>query len=78
MAERFEELLNTETSNQNTINRETHQALSATDETFPTIGEVNNDIQKHKNNKAHAIDPILIKKASLDHVELIHQLTINS
>jgi hypothetical protein len=79
-AEHFDELLNTEPSNQNTINQETHQALSAADEPIPTLEDVNNAILKLKNNKAPGIDLIqaeLIKKASPDLVERMHHLIIN-
>jgi hypothetical protein len=33
----FDELLNTEPSNQNTINQETYQVFPATDEPIPSI-----------------------------------------
>jgi hypothetical protein len=78
--EHFDELLNTEPSNQNIINQEVHQALSAADEPIPTPDEVNNAIQKFKDNKAPGIDLIqaeLINKASPDLVEHMHQLIIN-
>jgi len=59
-AEHFDLLLNTEPSNQNTINQETYQVFPATDEPIPTFNEVENAIQKLKDNKA----PVeLIKKA---------------
>ena len=57
-AEHFDELLNTEPSNQNTTNRETYQVFPATDEPIPTFDEVKNAIQKLKDNKAPRIDLI--------------------
>ena len=36
-AEHFDELLNTEYSNQNTTNQETYQVFPATDEPIPTF-----------------------------------------
>jgi hypothetical protein len=78
-AEHFDELLNTETSNQNKINQETYQVFLATDELIPTLDEVKNAIQKLMDNKASGIELIqaeLIKKASPDFVEYMHQLII--
>ena len=75
----LDELLNTEPSNQNTINQETYQVFPATDEPIPTFDAVKNATQKLKNNKAPGIDLIqaeLIKKASPDFVEHTHQLVI--
>ena len=80
-AEHFDELLNTETSNQkNIINQEIHKVHLAIEEPIPTLDEVNNIIQKLKDNKAPGIDLIqaeLIKKASLNFVEHMHQLITN-
>ena len=76
-AEHFDELLNTEYSNQNTTNQETYQVFTATDEPIPTFDDVKNAIQKIKDNKAPEIDLIqaeLIKKASPDFIEHMHQL----
>jgi len=78
-AEHFEELLNTEPSNQNTTNQETYKAFPATDEPIPTFDEVKNAIQKLKDNKTPGIDLIqaeLTKKASPDFIEYMHQLII--
>jgi hypothetical protein len=78
-AEHFDELLNTESYNQNTINQETYQVFPATDEPIPTFDEVKNAIQKLKDNKAPGIDLIqaeLIKKASPYFIEYMHQLII--
>jgi hypothetical protein len=78
-AEHFDELLNTEPSDQNTINQETYQVFPATNEPIPTSDEVKNAIQKLKDNKAPGIDLIqaeLIKKASPDFIEYMHQLII--
>ena len=78
-AEHFDELLNTELSNQNKINQETYQVFPATDEPVPTFDEVKNAIQKLKDNKAPGIELIqaeLIKKASPDFVQHMHQLII--
>jgi hypothetical protein len=65
-AEHFEELLNTEPSHQNTINQEIYRVFPATNEPIQTSDEVENAIQKLKDNKALGIDLIqaeLIKKA---------------
>ena len=78
-AEHFDELLNTEPSNQNTINQETYQVFPATAEPIQTFDEVKNTIQKLKDNKAPGIDLIqaeLIKKASPDFIKHMHQLII--
>ena len=40
LAEHFDVLLNTEPSNQNTINQETNQVFPATDEPIPTLDKV--------------------------------------
>jgi sorting nexin-29 len=72
-------MLNTEPSDQNTINQGTYQLFPATDEPIPTSDEVKNAIQKLKDNKAPGIDLIqaeLIKKASPDFIEYMHQLII--
>jgi hypothetical protein len=74
-----DELLNTEASNQNTINQETYQVFPPTDEPIPTFDEVKNTIQKLKDNKALGIDLIqaeLIKKGSPDFIEYMQQLII--
>jgi hypothetical protein len=76
-AEHFDELLNTEFSNQNITSKEIYQAYLDTDEPTPTLDEVDNAVQKLKNNKAPGIDLIqaeLIKKASPDFVECMYQL----
>jgi hypothetical protein len=78
-AEHFDELLNMEFSNQNATSQETYQIYLATDELTPTLNEVENAIQKLKDSKALGIDLIqaeLIKKASPDFVEYMHQLII--
>jgi hypothetical protein len=78
-AEHFDELLNTEPSNQNTVNQETYQVFPTTDELIPAFDEVKNATQKLKDNKAPGLDLIqaeLIKKASPDFVEHMHQLII--
>jgi hypothetical protein len=70
-------LLNTERPNQNIISQEINQILPATDEPIGTFDEVNNAIQKLKGNKAPGTDLIqaeLIRKASPDFVEHMHQL----
>jgi hypothetical protein len=76
--EHFDELLNTETPNQNNIiNQENNKVYSATDEPIPTLDEVNNVIQKLKDNKAPGMNVIkaeLITKAGIIFVEHIHQL----
>jgi hypothetical protein len=75
----FDELLNTESSNQNTINQEIQQAFPATDEPIPTFDKVKKATQKLKDNKAPGIDLIqaeLIKKVRPDFVEHMHQLII--
>ena len=80
-AEYFDKLLNAELSNQRTTNQETHQVFSATDEPIPTLDEVNNAIQKLKNNKKKPgmdlIQAELIKKAGPDFIERMHQLIIS-
>jgi hypothetical protein len=76
-AEHFDELLNIESSKQNAPSQKTYQVYLATDEPAPTLNEVENAIQKLKNNKASGIDLIqaeLIKKASPDFVECMYQL----
>jgi sorting nexin-29 len=78
-AEHFDELLNTELSNKNTTNQETYQVFPATNEPVPAFDEVENAIQNLKDNKVLGIDLIqteLIKKASSDFVEYMHQLII--
>jgi hypothetical protein len=45
-AELYDELLNIEFSNQNATSQEFYQVYSATDETTPTLDEVENAIQK--------------------------------
>jgi hypothetical protein len=68
-AEHFDELLNIEFSNQNTTSQETYQVYLATDEPTPTLDEVENAIQKLKDNKTLGIDFVqaeLLKKASPD------------
>ena len=78
-AEHFDELLNTELSNQNTINQETYQVFPAADELIPTFDEVKSATQKLKDYTAPGINLIqaeLIKKASPDFVEHMHQLII--
>jgi len=69
--------LNKEFLNQNATRQEYHQAYSDIDEPTPTLNEVENAIQKLKENKAPGIDLIqteLIKKASPDFVERMYQL----
>jgi hypothetical protein len=76
-AEHYDELLNIEFSHQNATSQEIYQVYSATDELTPALGEVENAIQKLKDNKAPGIDLIqveLIKKASPDFVECRYQL----
>jgi len=76
-AEHFDELLNIEFSNQNVTSQETYQVYLVTDETTPTLDEVEKAIQKRKGNKAPGIDLIqaeLRKKASPDFVECMYQL----
>jgi hypothetical protein len=76
-AEHFDELLNKEFLNQNVTRQEFHQAYSDIDEPTPTLNEVENAIQKLKDNKAPGIDLIqakLIKKASPDFVKRMYQL----
>ena len=76
-AEHFDELLNKEFLNQNVTRQEFHQAYSDIDEPTPTLNEIENAIQKLKDNKAPGIDLIqakLIKKASPDFVECMYQL----
>jgi hypothetical protein len=68
-AEHFDEQLNTEFSNQNVTSKEIYQAYLDTDEPTPPLDEVDNAIQKLKDNKATGMDLIqaeLIKKASPD------------
>jgi sorting nexin-29 len=77
MAEHYDELLNIEFSNQNATSQETYQVYSATDEPTPTLDEVENAIQRLKDNKALGIDLIqveLTKKASPDFIECMYQL----
>jgi len=76
-AEHNDELLNIEFSNHNATSQETYQGYLATDELTPALDEVENAIQKLKDNKAPGIDLIqaeLIKKASPDFVECMYQL----
>jgi hypothetical protein len=76
-AEHFDELLNKESINQNVIRQEFHQAYSDIDKPTPTLNEVENAIQKLKDNKAaeiYLIQAELIKKASPDFVERMYQL----
>jgi len=76
-AEHFDELLNIEFSNQNATSQETYQVYLATDEPTSTLDEVENAIQKLKDNKALGIDLVqaeLINKASPDFVECMYQL----
>jgi hypothetical protein len=75
--EHFDELLNKEFLNENVTRQEFHQSYSDIDEPTPTLNEVENAIQKLKDNKAPGIDLIqakLIKKASPDFVERMYQL----
>jgi hypothetical protein len=68
-AEHFDELLNIVFSNQNVTNKEIYQAYLDTDEPTPTLDEVDNTIQKLKDNKAPGMDLIpaeLIKKGRPD------------
>jgi len=68
-AEHYDELLNIEFSNQNATSQETYQVYLPTDEPTPKLDEVENAIQKLKDNKAPGIDFIqaeLIKTASPD------------
>jgi hypothetical protein len=61
-----------EFSNQNATSQEIYHVYSATDEPTRTLNEVENAIQKLKDNKALGIDLIqaeLIKKASPDFIE---------
>jgi Zn-dependent M32 family carboxypeptidase len=74
--EHFDELLNREFFNRNETTQETYQAYLDTDEPTPTLDEVQNVIQKLKDNKAPGIDLIqaeLIKKASPDFIEYMYQ-----
>jgi len=76
-AEHFYELLNIECSNQNATSKETCQVYLDTDESTPTLHEVEKAIQRLKDNKAPGMDLIqaeLIKKASPDFVECMYQL----
>ena len=76
-AEHFDGLLNIEFFNQNVTSQETYQAYLDTDEPIPISNEVENAIQKLKNNKAPGIDLIqaeLIRKAIRDFVEGMYQL----
>jgi hypothetical protein len=57
-AEPYDELLNIEFSNQNATSQEIYQVYSATDEPTPTLDEVENAIQKLKDNKSPGIDLI--------------------
>ena len=59
-AEHFDELLNIERSNPNATSKEMCQAYLDTDETTPTLDEVENAIQRLKDNKAPGMDLILI------------------
>ena len=75
--EHFDELLNIECSNQNATSMEICQVYLDTDEPTPTLDEVENAIQRLKDNKAPGMDLIqaeLIKKASPDIVECMYQL----
>ena len=77
--EHFDELLNTELSNQNKINQENYQVFPTTDEPIPIFDEVKKATQKLKDNKAPRIgltQAELIKKTSQDFVEHMHQLII--
>jgi hypothetical protein len=65
-AEHFVELLNTEPSNQNTINQETYQVFPATDEPIPAFDVVENAIQNLKDNKALGIILIQAELISLN------------
>jgi hypothetical protein len=51
-AEHSDELLNIEFSNQNATSQKIYQVYLATDEPTPTLDEVENAIQKLKDNKA--------------------------
>ena len=57
-AEHYDELLNTESLNQNVISQETYEADLDTDEPTPTLDVVENAIQKVKLKKAPGIDLI--------------------
>jgi hypothetical protein len=76
-AEHFDEMLNTELYNQNVTSQETCRAYLDTDEPTPTLEEVENAIQKLKDNKAPAIDLVqaeLIRKANPEFVEYMYHL----
>jgi len=76
-AEHFDELLNIECSNQNATSKEMCQVYLDTNEPTPTLDDVENAIQRLKDDKAPGMDLIqaeLIKKASPDFVECMYQL----
>lgn len=76
--EHCDELLNTEFFNQNETRQETDQTHLATDKLTPTSDEVQNAINKLKNNKASQTDLIqakLIKNTGPEFIQYMYQLT---
>jgi hypothetical protein len=76
-AEHFDGLLNTKLSNQNATSQEIYQADLATDEPTPSLDDVENAIQKLKDNEVQNIDLIqaeLIKNVSTEFVQRMYQL----